>query len=136
MCIWLSIFREMGFRPIFQFILFLIGVNSHDWLGHHELCYNKKTWPSLWDTWPNFRIFVKISKARPTVWKAWSTSLKCSVAYFETNTRSNLLRISQNLVCKMYHIHWNRICIISFIHILLLKLFLELLGKFHISCIP
>ena len=38
------------------------------WLGQREPCYDINTWPSILD-------FLKVSKARSSVWKAWASIL-------------------------------------------------------------
>ena len=45
-----------------------ISNNYREWLGQHEPCYDKNTWPSLLD-------FLKASKAQLSVWKAWASIL-------------------------------------------------------------
>ena len=42
--------------------------NYHQWLGQHEPCYDKNTWPSLLES-------LKASNARSSVWKAWASNL-------------------------------------------------------------
>ena len=45
-----------------------LGVSSNyrEWLWQHRPCYDINTWPSLFD-------FLKASKPRSSVWKAWAS---------------------------------------------------------------